>query len=104
MNFLHFRLNLSENNQIRINLGAANNLNIFKKIVIQLKEMYLPYYEGKIVWNGTVEGDTQNLVLPPWLCQGYIRAAPEEHLRKIKEKEYDHDNSVSIVILTSNTT
>ena len=102
MNLWHFRLNLSENNQIRINLGAANNLNTFKKIIVQLKDMYLPYYEGKIIWDNTVEDDTQNLVLPPWLCQGYIRAPPEEHLRKIREKECDHDNSVSIIILTSN--
>ncbi|KAF2892912.1 hypothetical protein ILUMI_13248 [Ignelater luminosus] len=83
----HHVLSIPENNDIRINLGATNNLGDFRKIVVQLKDLYLHYHEGQKQWDQTTELGTQNLVLPPWLCQPYVRSSPEEHLKKVAEKQ-----------------
>lgn len=77
---------MPNNNDKRIQLGAANTLEDFKQIVIELRDTYEPYHNGLLIWNNTTEEDTQNIVLPPWLCQPYIRILPEEHLKKVEEK------------------
>ncbi|KRT83318.1 hypothetical protein AMK59_4355, partial [Oryctes borbonicus] len=81
-------LSLSENNELKIKLGAANSLDAFKSIVTEIKDIYLPYHEGKIKWDQrTTEEGSFNLTLPPWLCQPYVRLSPAEHLKKV-----DHQN------------
>lgn len=35
--------------------------------------------------------DSCNLRLPPWLCQPYVRITPEEHLRKLADKQNKSD-------------
>lgn len=94
-------MSIPENNDIRINLGATNNLGDFRKIVIQLKDLYLSYHEGQKQWDQTTELGTQNLVLPPWLCQPYVRSSPEEHLKKVAEKqdEIKRQNELQVNIL-----
>lgn len=63
----------------------------FRTIVNELKDMYERYHEGLKRWeNTTVEG-TQNLVLPPWLCQPYIRDTPENHIKKVEEKRMEYE-------------
>lgn len=93
----HHVLSITENNSLRIQLGAANTLNEFKRIVNELKNKYKPYHEGEITWKNTVEVDTQNLMLAPWLCQPYIRILPEEHIRKVEEKRKEAEEVNGIV-------
>lgn len=99
MNYiLYCRLSLPSNNHRRIQLGAANTLDEFKRIVGELKKEYMPYHNGKLVWEHTTEPDTQNLILPPWLCQPYIRMLPEEHLKKVEEKKREIEEANKIVL------
>nr|XP_022912179.1 tRNA-dihydrouridine(16/17) synthase [NAD(P)(+)]-like isoform X1 [Onthophagus taurus] len=87
----HHVLSISSNNQLRIRLGAANTLDQFKCIVSELKDLYQPYHDGKLVWDETHEKGSFNLILPPWLCQPYVRLPPEEHLKKVEEKKANED-------------
>lgn len=80
-----FRLSLPSNNNLRIELGAANNLGEFRRIIGVIKNIYESFHEGREIWKESVEDNTQNLVLPPWLCQPYIRTCPEEHLKKVEK-------------------
>ncbi|XP_017773306.1 PREDICTED: tRNA-dihydrouridine(16/17) synthase [NAD(P)(+)]-like [Nicrophorus vespilloides] len=90
----HHLLSLSENASLRIKLGAANSMEQFDEIAEELKSRYLPYHEGEQQWSETHESGTQNLVIPPWLCQSYIRMPPEEHLKLVecKQKESEEIN------------
>lgn len=85
-------MTIPDNNNIRIQLGAANTLTEFKRIVNELKHNYKPYHEGDICWCNNVEEDSQNLILPPWLCQPYIRILPEEHIKKVEHKRKEAEN------------
>ncbi|KAF7282484.1 hypothetical protein GWI33_002629 [Rhynchophorus ferrugineus] len=82
----HHVLPLPLNNHLRIELGAANTLDQFKNIVNKIKCLYEPYHRGDKNWEFTVEPETYNLVLPPWLCQPYVRETPENHVKKIEDK------------------
>lgn len=83
--YIFYRLSIPKNNNLRIQLGAANTLTEFKRIVNVIKDLYEPFHEGDKVWQDTTEPDSENLILPPWLCQPYVRACPEEHLKKVEE-------------------
>lgn len=87
-----YRLSIPDNNAIRIQLGAANVLTEFKRIVIELKSKYEPYHKGDISWGNNVDANTQNLILPPWLCQPYIRILPEEHIEKVEKKRKEAED------------
>ncbi|KAJ3641872.1 hypothetical protein Zmor_028342 [Zophobas morio] len=81
----HHVLSIPSNNNLRIQLGAANNMGEFRRIINVIKDMYEPFHEGESLWTDTTEANCENLVLPPWLCQPYVRACPEEHLKKMEE-------------------
>lgn len=69
----------------------------FRIIVNELKNVYEPYHEGLKRWENGMEEGTQNIVLPPWLCQPYIRDTPENHIKKVEEKRVEcEERSVSI--------
>lgn len=83
------RLSLQSNNNLRMQLGSANTLCEFKRIVNEIKNKYLPYHEGALIWENTVAENSQNLILPPWLCQSYVRIPPDEHIKLVEEKQKD---------------
>lgn len=80
-------------------LGAANTLQEFRRIINLLKDKYLPYHEGVLQWEETVEENSSNLALPPWLCQSYVRLSPEDHLKKVEEKNKKIEEDTVNVLL-----
>lgn len=85
---------MPENNDLRIRLGQANTLQTFILITNEIKDKYESYNSGKLTWTCTTEINTQNLILPPWLCQPYVRTEPTEQIEqklKICEKRQYED-------------
>ncbi|KAG5885453.1 hypothetical protein JTB14_037034 [Gonioctena quinquepunctata] len=91
----HHVLSIPSNNSLRIRLGAANTLDQFENIITELQNMYEPFHEGLQKWDQTVENDTKNLILPPWLCQSYVRDTPENHIKKVEENRKKEPNEIS---------
>uniref|UniRef100_A0A182LUH3 tRNA-dihydrouridine(16/17) synthase [NAD(P)(+)]-like n=1 Tax=Anopheles culicifacies TaxID=139723 RepID=A0A182LUH3_9DIPT len=98
----HHLMHLKSNAELREKLAGSHSVAEFRSVVIQLEQKYLPYHEGKKLWMGEDENDEdndqpeedkasptikqdQNLHLPPWLCQPYMRAPPEVHRQKLEE-------------------
>nr|CAH7739107.1 unnamed protein product [Callosobruchus chinensis] len=90
----HHVLSVPDNNDIRIRLGAANTMEQFRLIVKELKALYEPHHYGLVKWDHTVETDSQNLILPPWLCQPYIRDTPENYVKKVEERRKDSEEKM----------
>lgn len=89
-----FRLSIPENNPLRVELGAANTLDQFKEIMKRIQEMYEKFHLGKEVWKDCTEEGTQNLILPPWLCQPYVRDTPENHVKKMEEQKKEAEKKL----------
>uniref|UniRef100_A0A6E8VX65 tRNA-dihydrouridine(16/17) synthase [NAD(P)(+)]-like n=1 Tax=Anopheles coluzzii TaxID=1518534 RepID=A0A6E8VX65_ANOCL len=108
----HHLMHLKSNAALREKLAGSHSVAEFRTVVTQLEQKYLPYHEGTILWTGEDDSDAthndddttstatengqqpspphpakldQNLHLPPWLCQPYIRAPPEVHRQKLEE-------------------
>lgn len=83
-----FRLALKQNEAIRSEIATAQSLQQFRSCVNRLKEAFEPYHMGHAVWiNDNESPKDYNLSLPPWICQPYIRRAPEEHIEFLAQKE-----------------
>ncbi|XP_022114378.2 tRNA-dihydrouridine(16/17) synthase [NAD(P)(+)]-like isoform X1 [Pieris rapae] len=74
-----------ENNTEREILATAQNLDDFKTVSQMLKDKYLPYHLGELVFSNNENLTRQgfNLILPPWICQPYVRMSPEAHTEKM---------------------
>ncbi|XP_050077330.1 tRNA-dihydrouridine(16/17) synthase [NAD(P)(+)]-like [Anopheles maculipalpis] len=96
----HHLMHLKSNAVLREKLAGSHSVAEFRTVVVQLEQKYLPYHEGEQLWTGEDENDDeeqhdhpkeetvkqdQNLHLPPWLCQPYMRAPPEVHRQKLEE-------------------
>ncbi|XP_058820786.1 tRNA-dihydrouridine(16/17) synthase [NAD(P)(+)]-like [Topomyia yanbarensis] len=90
----HHLMNLTSNAALREEMAICHNVPEFRAIVKLLEQKYLPFHEGRQKWTGeasnlpSIETPPKldsNLSLPPWLCQPYIRAAPEVHRQKLEE-------------------
>lgn len=89
-NYFKFRLALKQNRDIREEIATVQSIHQFRSCVNRLKEKFLPYHLGQMVWtNEDVEPIHCNLSLPPWICQPYIRMEPEKHIKYIAEKEQE---------------
>ncbi|XP_025409480.1 tRNA-dihydrouridine(16/17) synthase [NAD(P)(+)]-like [Sipha flava] len=73
---------LPENELIREILAKGQNRNDFRNAIMQLKLKYLPYHLGQKPWDN-IQND-YNLILPPWLCQSYVRVLPVNNLDGIE--------------------
>ncbi|CAH1108212.1 unnamed protein product [Psylliodes chrysocephalus] len=83
----HHILSIPSNNNLRIRLGAANTMNQFRIIIDEIRDMYEPYHEGLKLWEHSTDNYSQNIALPPWLCQPYVRDTPEDHIKKVEDKK-----------------
>ncbi|XP_035915157.1 tRNA-dihydrouridine(16/17) synthase [NAD(P)(+)]-like [Anopheles stephensi] len=94
----HHLMHLKSNAALREKLAGSHSVAEFRTVVIHLEQKYLPFHEGTQLWTGEDEHDDngddpkeetirqdQNLHLPPWLCQPYMRAPPEVHRQKLEE-------------------
>ncbi|KAK3924857.1 tRNA-dihydrouridine(16/17) synthase [NAD(P)(+)]-like [Frankliniella fusca] len=87
---MHHLLSLPENATERNEIAKGQSLDDFRNTVLKLQERFLPYHEGLAVYSEKKDetlSATCDLVLPPWLCQPYVRIPPEEHLRKLADKQ-----------------
>ncbi|CAD6205708.1 GSCOCG00009978001-RA-CDS, partial [Cotesia congregata] len=80
---------LPENAEERALLARFSTMESFRSVVERLKNRYLPYHEGKILWERSTLPEDCNLVLPPWLCQPYVRDAPQVHIEKVSAKQIE---------------
>lgn len=87
---MHHLLSLPENAAERQGIAKGQSLADFRQTVLTLRDRFLPYHNGLKVYVDTTD-DTYDLRLPPWLCQPYVRIPPEEHLRKLADKQTKND-------------
>ncbi|RVE53065.1 hypothetical protein evm_002363 [Chilo suppressalis] len=81
----HKIFTFQDNSDIRELLATGQNLEHFREVSLKIKEKYLQYHEGKAHFENS-DNITRNgfdLILPPWICQPYVRISPEEHTKKM---------------------
>ena len=66
-------------------LALSGSVQKFRSVVQYLEDKYRPYNEGTLKWEPEIVPGDFNLKLPPWLCQPYFRASPEDHIQKLEE-------------------
>lgn len=81
---------LAGNEKARALLAEHSSMESFRKVVEILKDRYSPYHEGQLSW--PEERTDHDLVLPPWLCQPYVRDPPEIHQNKVEAKKIELEN------------
>ncbi|XP_060832829.1 tRNA-dihydrouridine(16/17) synthase [NAD(P)(+)]-like isoform X7 [Bombus pascuorum] len=81
---------LAENKEERENLARNSTMESFRNVVYALRDRYLPYHEGRLIWQEKMSD--HNLKLPPWLCQPYIRHLPEENVQKLEIERIETQN------------
>ncbi|XP_048479572.1 tRNA-dihydrouridine(16/17) synthase [NAD(P)(+)]-like [Plutella xylostella] len=87
----HKIFTFEDNDEIRQILATGQNLNDFRKVSSAIKQKYLSWHQGGggaaaaggAGGEGALRAGTA-LLLPPWLCQPYVRMSPEEHTRKMQ--------------------
>lgn len=66
----------------------------FKEITETIRSMYEKFHKGEALWTQSAEPDSQNVVLPPWLCQPYVRDTPENHVKKVEDKRKEAEEKL----------
>lgn len=85
------RFTLKENNDDREILATGQNLEDFKTVSANIKEKYLPYHTGQKHFenNENITRCGFHLILPPWICQPYVRMSPENYTQKMEKLCYN---------------
>ncbi|KAL4710754.1 hypothetical protein ACJJTC_004399 [Scirpophaga incertulas] len=83
----HKIFNLNENDEIRQLLATGQNIDNFRYVCEEIKKKYADYHTGILQLENyeNITHSGYNLILPPWICQPYVRISPEEHTQKIQE-------------------
>ncbi|XP_053623585.1 tRNA-dihydrouridine(16/17) synthase [NAD(P)(+)]-like isoform X2 [Plodia interpunctella] len=81
------------NNDIRQILATAQNLNDFRRVCVDIQKKYLPQHEGLQQCDDNITRNGFDLILPPWICQPYVRISPEEHTKKMDMHNKNQDDS-----------
>ncbi|XP_017753280.1 PREDICTED: tRNA-dihydrouridine(16/17) synthase [NAD(P)(+)]-like isoform X1 [Eufriesea mexicana] len=81
---------LAENKEERENLAKNSTMESFKNVVYTLRDRYLSYHEGHLIWQE--ETSDYNLKLPPWLCQPYVRHLPGNNVLKLETEKIGMQN------------
>ena len=74
---------LEEGAHLREALATATTFDHLKAVTQSLEDHFLPYHAGDKLWSSPPDGNAHRLPFYPWLCQPYVRPAPEEHLKKM---------------------
>ncbi|XP_037957616.1 tRNA-dihydrouridine(16/17) synthase [NAD(P)(+)]-like isoform X2 [Teleopsis dalmanni] len=89
----HHLMNLRPNSDLREELALANQIEQFRNVVSKIQKKYECYHNGEQTYeqeemdpNVLQQVEGQNILLPYWLCQPYIRIPPETHKQIIAEK------------------
>ncbi|XP_026757697.2 tRNA-dihydrouridine(16/17) synthase [NAD(P)(+)]-like isoform X2 [Galleria mellonella] len=87
---------LEDNNELRQLLATAQNINDFRQVCITIKEKYLHYHQGLKHFDNDefIIRINFNLILPPWICQPYVRMSPEEHTKKMERHNKEQDENI----------
>ncbi|KAI8434927.1 hypothetical protein MSG28_003400 [Choristoneura fumiferana] len=90
----HKIFTLEENNEDRQILATAQNLQDFKQVSSNIRCKYLNYHEGREHFdsNESITRVGYNLILPPWICQPYVRMSPEAHTQKMLNLNRNQDS------------
>ncbi|CAG4910543.1 unnamed protein product [Colias eurytheme] len=82
----HKIFSFNTNNGERELLATGQNLNDFIKVCEVLRDKYLAYHLGEQQFddNENITRQGFNLILPPWICQPYVRMSPEAHTEKMQ--------------------
>ncbi|XP_028157934.1 tRNA-dihydrouridine(16/17) synthase [NAD(P)(+)]-like [Ostrinia furnacalis] len=82
----HKIFTFEHNNDARQLLATGQNINDFRQVCVTIRDKYKDYHEGTLTLedceNITRQG--YNLILPPWICQPYVRMSPEAHTQKME--------------------
>lgn len=107
------RFILPENMDLRDEIARGQNRADFWQTTLKIRERYAAIHDGEVVWNHINSGTCSvlnifsfphlmyvwvnpailifancldyNLTLPPWICQPWVRMAPEDYVKKMKE-------------------
>lgn len=82
----NYRFTFEENNEARQLLATGQNIHDFRKVCVIIKDKYKDYHEGNLNFDDceNITRQGYNLILPPWICQPYVRMSPEAHTQKME--------------------
>ena len=75
---------MKTNFEQREKLALSGSVDTFRSVVKYLEDKYKPYHEGTVIWEPEAPESDYNMKLPPWICQPYFRASPEDHIQKLE--------------------
>eukprot|EP00092_Neocalanus_flemingeri_P006090 GFUD01006561.1.p1 GENE.GFUD01006561.1~~GFUD01006561.1.p1 ORF type:complete len:504 (-),score=175.95 GFUD01006561.1:41-1552(-) len=87
---LHHVFTIRTNFDLREVVAKSHSLDEFKSAVEGVRDRYIQYQEGDMVFTHPEELEIFHLKYPPWICQPYVRPPPEvylEKMRKLAEEE-----------------